>query len=103
MSKSSFSFVRRHLRSLSLLAVLSLAVTGLSLGGYDALAATLKPNFKARDATQYPQNPNLAPYGMKNIIVAYENSLWPPGCEPLEGGHQLHSQHLHSEDQRPEP
>ena len=80
MSKSCLSFVRRHLRSLSLLAVLSLVVTGLSLGGYDALAATLKPNFKARDATRYPQNPNLAPYGMKNIIVAYEDSLWPPGA-----------------------
>lgn len=80
MSKSSFSFVRRHLRSLSLLAVLSLAVTGIALGGYDALALTLKPSFKARDATRYPQNPNLAPYGLKNIIVAYESSLWPSGA-----------------------
>jgi len=65
---------------LSLLAVLSLAVTGISLGGFDALAVVLKPNFKARDATQYPQNPNLAPYGMKDIVIAYEASLWPPGA-----------------------
>lgn len=78
--RSSFSFVRRHLRSVSLLAVLSLSVTGISLGGYDALAAVLKPNFDVRDATRYPQDPNLAPYGMRNIIVAYESSLWPSGA-----------------------
>ena len=50
------------------------------MGGYDALAAVLKPNFKARDATRYPQNPNLGPYGLKDIIVAYESSLWPVGA-----------------------
>ena len=80
MSGSILSFARRHLRSLSLLAVLSLVVTGISVGGYDALAAVLKPNFKARDATRYPQNPNLGPYGLKDIIVAYETSLWPVGA-----------------------
>jgi hypothetical protein len=80
MSRSIFSFVRRRLRSLSLFAVLSLAVTGISVGGFDALALTIKSNFKARDATRYPQNPNLGPYGLKNIIVAYESSLWPAGA-----------------------
>ena len=79
-----FSFVRRHLCSLSLLAGLSLFAAGLSLGGYDALAATLKPNFKARDATRYPQNPNLAPYGLKNLVVAYEGSLWPSGADKTQ-------------------
>jgi hypothetical protein len=78
--RSSFSFVRRHLRSVSLLAVLSLSVTGITLGGYDAIAAVLKPNFKSRDATRYPQDPNLGVYGLKNIIVAYESSLWPSGA-----------------------
>ena len=77
---SFLSLVRRYPRSLAAIAVLSLSATGLSLGGYDALAATLKSNFQARDATRYPQNPNLAPYGMKNIVVAYENSLWPSGA-----------------------
>jgi hypothetical protein len=76
-----FSFTRRHLCSLSLLAALSLCAAGLSLGGYDAFAATLKPNFKSRDATRYPQNPNLAPYGLKNLIVAYEEDLWPLGAD----------------------
>jgi hypothetical protein len=80
MSNSAFSFVGRRLRIFSLFAVLSVAVTGISIGGYDALAAVLKPNFKARDATRYPQDPNLGPYGLKNIIVAYEDSLWPVGA-----------------------
>ena len=74
------SLVRRRVRNLALLAALSLSVTGMVLGGYDAVAAVLKSNFKARDATRYPQDPNLAPYGLKNIVVAYENSLWPSGA-----------------------
>jgi hypothetical protein len=77
---SIMSFVRRHPRCLALIAVLSLSATGLSLGGYEAIAA-LKPNFKARDATRYSADPNLAPYGMKNIVVAYEASLWPSGAD----------------------
>lgn len=77
---SFMSLIRRYPRSLALIAVLSLSATGLTLGGYDALAATLKSNWKARDGTRYPQDPNLAPYGMKNIVVAYENSLWPSGA-----------------------
>ena len=78
---SLMSFVRRHPRSLAVIAALSLFATGLSLGGYEAIAATLKPNFKARDATRYPSDPNLAPYGLRNIIVAYEDSLWPSGAD----------------------
>lgn len=78
---SIISFIRRHPRWLAAFAVLSLSATGLSLGGYEAIAATLKPNFKARDATRYPSDPNLAPYGLKNIIVAYEPSLWPSGAD----------------------
>lgn len=78
---SIMSFIRRYPRSLAVLAVLSLAATGLSLtGGHDATAA-LKANFKARDATRYPTNPNLGPYGLKNIIVAYQSSLWPAGAD----------------------
>jgi len=75
------SFIRRRPRWLAAFAVLSLSATGLSLGGYDALAATLKSNFKARDATRFSSDPNLAPYGMKNLIVAYEASLWPSGAD----------------------
>ena len=73
------SFFRRHARLLSLLVVLSLSATGIILDSYDAWAA-LKPNFKSRDATRYPQNPDLAPYGLKNLVVAYEDSLWPSGA-----------------------
>ena len=78
---SIISFIRRYPRSLAALAVLSLAATGLSLGsGYEATAA-LKANFQARDATKYPSDPNLAPYGLRNIVVAYEPSLWPSGAD----------------------
>jgi hypothetical protein len=78
---SIMSFIRRYPRSLAVLAVLSLSATGLSLtGGHEATAA-LKPNFKARDATRYPSDPNLGVYGLKNIIVAYESSLWPSGAD----------------------
>jgi hypothetical protein len=78
---SIMSFIRRYPRSLAALAVLSLAATGLSLGsGYEATAA-LKANFQARDATKYPSDPNLAPYGLRNIVVAYEPSLWPSGAD----------------------
>ena len=80
MSKLSVSFVRRHLRSLSLVAALSLSATGLLLGEHAASAATLKPNFKAFDATRYSENPNLAPYGLQVILVAYEDSIWPSGA-----------------------
>jgi hypothetical protein len=81
---SIMSFIRRYPRSLAVLAVLSLAATGLSLGSaYDALAA-LKPNFNARDATKFPGDPNLAPYGLKNIIVAYQSGLWPAGADRSE-------------------
>jgi hypothetical protein len=77
---SIMSFIRRHPRCLAAFTVLSLSATGLSLGGYEALAA-LKANFKARDATRYSADPNLGPYGLKNIIVAYEPSLWPSGAD----------------------
>ena len=78
---SIISFIRRHPRWLAAFAVLSLSATGLSLGGYEAIAATLKPNFKSRDATRYPSDPNLGAYGLKNLIVAYESSLWPSGAD----------------------
>jgi hypothetical protein len=37
-------------------------------------------DFVVRDATRYPTNPDLSPYGLKNIVVAYESSLWPSGA-----------------------
>lgn len=52
----------------------------MSLGGLDAIAAIAKPNFVARDATRFSENPNLAPYGLKNILVVYESSMWPAGA-----------------------
>jgi hypothetical protein len=78
---SFMSFIRRHPRSLAAVAVLSLFATGISLGAHEAFALVLKSNFKARDATRYSADPNLAPYGLRNIIVAYEGSLWPSGAD----------------------
>jgi hypothetical protein len=70
----------RHLtnsiRRLSVLAALSLTAIGI-LASAPAGAA----DFVARDATRYPGNPNLAPYGLKDIVVAYESSLWPAGAD----------------------
>jgi hypothetical protein len=80
MSVLSSLLNRRGVRKFALFAALSLSVTGMAFVGYDAVAAVLKSNFKARDATRYTLNPNLGPYGLKNIVVAYENSLWPSGA-----------------------
>ena len=73
------SLLRAYPRTVTLITALSLGVTTLTLSNYDAWAA-LKTNFRSRDATRYPQDPNLAPYGLRNLIVAYENSLWPSGA-----------------------
>lgn len=56
--------------------ILAVALTVSTLG---VSQAAIAQDFVARDATRYPQNPNLAPYGLKNILVAYEGSLWPSG------------------------
>jgi hypothetical protein len=50
----------------------------------DTQTAALTTTFQARDATRYPENPTLAPYGLKDITVVYENSLWPAGASHAE-------------------
>jgi len=47
---------------------------------FAADATPLKSNFRSRDATRFRENPNLAKYGLPNIVVAYESSLWPSGA-----------------------
>jgi hypothetical protein len=59
-----------------LAAALSISAIGL-LAGVPAKAA----DFIARDATRYAENPNLAPYGLKDVAVVYEPSLWPSGAD----------------------
>ena len=71
----SLRHIRNPIRRLSLLAAFSLTAIGL-LSSLPASAA----DFVARDATRYAANPNLAPYGLKDIVVAYESSLWPAGA-----------------------
>jgi hypothetical protein len=63
------------IRRVTVAAALSLSAIGV-LASMPAKAA----DFVARDATRYAENPNLAPYGLKDIIVAYEASLWPSGA-----------------------
>jgi hypothetical protein len=63
------------IRRTTLAAALSISAIGV-LAGMPANAA----DFVARDATRYAENPNLAPYGLKDITVAYESSLWPSGA-----------------------
>ena len=50
----------------------------------DQLAALTAPTFVARDATRFAENPDLSAYGLKDIIVAYESSLWPAGASKTE-------------------
>ena len=64
------------IRRATLAAVLSISAIGI-LAGMPAKAA----DFAARDATRYDENPNLAPYGLKDITVVYEPSLWPSGAD----------------------
>jgi hypothetical protein len=66
---------KEPIRRATLAAALSISAIGI-LAGMPAKAA----DFVARDATRYAENPNLAPYGLKDIIVAYEASLWPSGA-----------------------
>lgn len=61
------------------LGILAAAHTLVSTAAH-AAEAVLKPNFVARDATRFREDPNLAKYGLKNIVVAYESSLWPSGA-----------------------
>jgi hypothetical protein len=67
--------LRDPIRRATLAAALSLSAIGL-LTAMPAQAADFVP----RDATRYAENPDLSPYGLKDIIVAYESSLWPSGA-----------------------
>lgn len=81
------NFMRPRLYRFCLLASLALITTGQMFFGSNALAAEqtlIKPNFVARDATRFRENPDLTKYGLKNIIVAYESSLWPAGASKTE-------------------
>jgi hypothetical protein len=67
---------KNPVRRATLAAAISLGALGMLMGSMPAKAA----DFAARDATRYAENPNLAPYGLTDIIVAYESSLWPAGA-----------------------
>ena len=67
---------KEPIRRAPLAVALSIGAIGI-LEGMPAQAT----DFVARDATRYAENPNLAPYGLTDIIVAYENSLWPSGAD----------------------
>jgi hypothetical protein len=67
---------KEPIRRATLAAALSISAIGI-LAGMPAKAA----DFVARDATRYAENPNLAPYGLKDITVVYEPSLWPSGAD----------------------
>lgn len=51
-----------------------------SVEALSAEAAPPKTNFKARDATRFRENPDLTKYGLPNITVVYEDSLFPSGA-----------------------
>lgn len=73
---------------LSALAALSLVAGFSSFHAAPAAAAdqlsALTTTFVARDATRYKENPDLSSYGLPNITVVYEDSLWPAGASHAE-------------------
>jgi hypothetical protein len=77
-----FHFHLRGLAHLCLAASLSFAVLGdLSAGAAERTLPAAGPDFVARNATRYNNMPDLSSYGFKDIVVAYENSLWPAGAD----------------------
>jgi hypothetical protein len=86
MNTAFYNTCRKHLSRLCVLAALSLLIAGQSgfCSSADAAEAPVfKPNFVARDATRFKENPDLATYGLKDIVVAYESSLWPAGASKI--------------------
>lgn len=82
----AFSYLFRH-HVMPICAVAAMALLGGPAVTGSAIAAelpVLKPNFQARDATRFKENPNLSTFGLKNIVVAYETSLWPAGGNKAE-------------------
>ena len=84
----AYSFLRRLIHrpvaDLCSRAVLSLGVTAMLLANVPAqaeeqLAAT--GSFKARDAMRQTSKPDLSGVGLRKVVVAYENSLWPSGAD----------------------
>jgi hypothetical protein len=72
----SFRRLKEPIKRATLAVALSISAMGI-LAGMPAKAA----DFEARDATRYAENPNLAPYGLKDILVTYAPSLWPAGAD----------------------
>jgi hypothetical protein len=65
---------------------LALGIVSLSAVSTAAVAAVLplKSNFVAYDATRFGENPDLSKYGLTDLMVAYESSLWPSGASKSE-------------------
>lgn len=75
------------LKRTSRIGILGLTLASVLIGvGSVALAAVLplKSSFKAYDATRFREDPNLSKYGLTDITVAYEDSLWPAGASKSE-------------------
>ncbi len=83
----AYSFLKRLIHrpvvDLCSRAVLSLGVTAMLLASAPAPAQeqlAAGANFRARDAMKQMGKPDLASAGLKRVVVAYENSLWPSGA-----------------------
>jgi hypothetical protein len=65
---------------------LALGVVSLAAVSTASLAAVLplKSNFIAYDATRYGENPDLTKYGLTDVTVVYESSMWPAGASKSE-------------------
>lgn len=80
LSSTFKSRARRGVLALTLGAVSLAAVAGVAA----AAVLPLKSNFVAYDATRFSENPDLTKYGMTDLIVAYESSIWPAGANKAE-------------------
>lgn len=55
---------------------ISIGITGLMLTAVGQAHA----EFVVRDALRYKEEPNLSSYGLKKVLVVYEDSMWPRGA-----------------------
>src|SRR5688572_27332439 len=78
-------FIRGPVGVLCSRAALSLGVTAMLLAGLPAQAeeqlALAGTSFRTRDAMKQTNKPDLSSVGLKRVLVAYENSLWPSGAD----------------------
>jgi hypothetical protein len=77
-------FIRGPVGVLCSRAALSLGVTAMLLASAPTQAEeqlAAGTSFRSRDAMKQTNKPDLSSVGLRRVLVAYENSLWPSGAD----------------------